>query len=209
MKQPGNSLTVPSCSEANSPSVHSNIPKSRMVLTRCYLSKPRSSAKFKKCLILLAHPTRFERVTFAFGGQRSFFEPNMGRSFRKLAVLIAQTLASGSPPAGFLALSPPNLRWRLFYPRRGQSGTLLCAGLVRRVGTSAVLHELVWYCNAVPEKVRRHRGTEGDRLKNLKRKENAPIVSFEPQSTQKSGFLMRRQSYLTSICYRIDFALHP
>jgi hypothetical protein len=23
------------------------------------------------CLILVAHPTRFERVTFAFGGQRS------------------------------------------------------------------------------------------------------------------------------------------
>jgi len=23
------------------------------------------------CLILLAHPTRFERVTFAFGGQRT------------------------------------------------------------------------------------------------------------------------------------------
>src|SRR5712664_3225319 len=116
----------------------------------------------------MAHSTRFERVTFAFGGQRSFFEPNMGRSFRKPAVLIAQTLASGSPPAGFLALLPPNLRWRLFYSRRGQSGTLLCTGLVRRVGTSAVLHGLIRYCNAVPERCRRHRGTNSDRLKNLK-----------------------------------------
>src|SRR5882757_1982394 len=102
---------------------------------------------------------RFERVTFAFGGQRSFFEPNMGRSFRKPAILIAQMLASRSSLAGFLALSPPKLRWRLFYPRRGQSGTLLCTGLVKRGGTSAVLHELIRYCNAVPEKVRRHRGT--------------------------------------------------
>jgi hypothetical protein len=45
----------------------------------------------------------------------------------------------GSPPAGFFALSPPNLRWRLFYPRRGQSGTLLCTGLVRG-------SELARYC---------------------------------------------------------------
>src|SRR6266481_10023360 len=87
------------------------------------------SPKTTKSLNLLAHPTRFERVTFAFGGQRSFFEPNRGRSFRKPAVLIAQMLASGSSLAGFLALSPPKLRWRLFYPRRGQSGTLLCTGL--------------------------------------------------------------------------------
>jgi hypothetical protein len=54
----------------------------------------------------------------------------MGRSFRKAAVPVAQTLTSGSPPAGFLALSPPNLRWRLFYPRRGQSGTLRCTAYV-------------------------------------------------------------------------------
>ena len=94
--------------------------------------------------------------------------PNLGRSFRKPAVLIAQTLTSGSPPAGFPSLSPPNLRRHVFYPRRGQSGTLLCTGLVRRVGASAVLHELIRYCNAVPKKLRRHRGTKGDRLKNLK-----------------------------------------
>src|SRR5947207_2199990 len=130
----------------------------------------------------MAHPTRFERVTFAFGEQRSFFEPNMGRGFRKPAVLIAQTLTSGSPPAGFLALSPPKLRWHLFYPRRGQSGTLLCTGLVRRGGTSAVLHELIRYCNAVPEMCGVIEGRTGDRLKHLKRKENAPLVGFDLQS---------------------------
>jgi hypothetical protein len=30
------------------------------------------------CLILLAHPTRFERVTFAFGGQRSRYAASRG-----------------------------------------------------------------------------------------------------------------------------------
>ena len=39
-----------------------------LVLTR---SKIKFLPKFKKCLNLLAHPTQFERVTFAFGGQRS------------------------------------------------------------------------------------------------------------------------------------------
>jgi hypothetical protein len=36
-----------------------------------YPSKNGLLSKFKICLILVAHPTRFERVTFAFGGQRS------------------------------------------------------------------------------------------------------------------------------------------
>ena len=40
-------------------------------LPSAYLADSRTWPKFKKILILLAHPTRFERVTFAFGGQRS------------------------------------------------------------------------------------------------------------------------------------------
>ena len=88
--------------------------QSELTLSPCWIAKK------------LARPTRFERVTFAFGGKRSFFESNMGLIFRKPAVLRAQTLTPGSPPAGFLALSPLNLRWRLFYSRRGRSGTLLC-----------------------------------------------------------------------------------
>ena len=40
-------------------------------LPDAYPARTGDRAKFRKCLILLAHPTRFERVTFAFGGQRS------------------------------------------------------------------------------------------------------------------------------------------
>jgi len=88
--------------------------------------RPSQSRKSGQGWAQVARPTRFELLTFAFGGQRSFFEPNVGRSFRNSAVLIAQTPTPGSPTAGFLALSPPKLRWHLFYSRRGQSGTLLC-----------------------------------------------------------------------------------
>jgi hypothetical protein len=37
----------------------------------CFLRGNPLEDYFEKALILLAHPTRFERVTFAFGGQRS------------------------------------------------------------------------------------------------------------------------------------------
>ena len=39
-------------------------------LPGAYLGQNWLLSKFEMCLILLAHPTRFERVTFAFGGQR-------------------------------------------------------------------------------------------------------------------------------------------
>jgi hypothetical protein len=45
--------------------------KAPACLPGAYLTDSRKRAKSEKCLILLAHPTRFERVTFAFGGQRS------------------------------------------------------------------------------------------------------------------------------------------
>ena len=107
---------------------------------------------------------------------------------------------SGSPPAGFLALSPPKLRWRLFDPRHGQSGTLLCGGLVRR-------SELTRYCmnsfgTAMLYRTRHDviEGRTGDRLKNLKWKENAPIVSFEFLSAQKSTIPVATISEITSTC---------
>src|SRR3954466_9482131 len=40
-------------------------------LPGAYRAKTGRPPKGKERLILLAHPTRFERVTFAFGGQRS------------------------------------------------------------------------------------------------------------------------------------------
>ena len=40
-------------------------------LPMCFPGTTPPSAFLKMFLILLAHPTRFERVTFAFGGQRS------------------------------------------------------------------------------------------------------------------------------------------
>jgi hypothetical protein len=40
------------------------------LLTGAYLAEYVRSGKSEKCLQNRAHPTRFERVTFAFGGQR-------------------------------------------------------------------------------------------------------------------------------------------
>ena len=41
----------------------------QQVLTYCLPARRSKRASCKKCLEILAHPTRFERVTFAFGGQ--------------------------------------------------------------------------------------------------------------------------------------------
>src|SRR3954453_23952132 len=49
-------------------------PENRVMKTRSRLLNGRISRKgpvFKKSPVLLAHPTRFERVASAFGGQRS------------------------------------------------------------------------------------------------------------------------------------------
>lgn len=66
-------------------------------------------------LVFLLGGLETRRLSFAFGGQRSFFEPNMHRSFREPVVLIARVAPpGGSQLASFLALSPPKLRLHLF-----------------------------------------------------------------------------------------------
>jgi hypothetical protein len=49
-----------------------------------YPFEDRESLYQSKPLIRLAHPTRFERVTFAFGGQRSIYATNRGIMARVL-----------------------------------------------------------------------------------------------------------------------------
>lgn len=95
-----------------------------------------------------------------------------GPKLRKPAVLIAQTPTSASSPAGFLALSPPILRWVLFYPRRGRSGTLRC---VRGKQDWLRGSELARYCTSLLGTAmlyRRRCGIierrTGNRLKSLK-----------------------------------------
>jgi hypothetical protein len=54
-------------------------------------------------LILLAHPTRFERVTFAFGGQGSSKEMRPLRNVSRSITADSGRLAT----ARFLTLTPP------------------------------------------------------------------------------------------------------
>src|ERR1700736_3774508 len=69
-------------------------PNRRGCLPGAYPGKYRLLAKFKMCFIPLAHPTRFERVTFAFGGQRSA-TPARWQAAAALQQLVAKLSCKG------------------------------------------------------------------------------------------------------------------
>jgi hypothetical protein len=53
------------------------------------------------------------------------------------------------------------------------------------VQTSAVLHEPIQYCSAVPARRGTFEGQSGEPINHLKRKENASTVSLKLLSAQK------------------------
>jgi hypothetical protein len=66
------------------------IMKSGRMLTQCLPSPANQGEKQPKCLISLARPTRFERVTFAFGGHRGCLSASIGVFCRHVRILKIQ-----------------------------------------------------------------------------------------------------------------------